>query len=436
MRLLGLLGAVLAWRDEHGRLLPYYLRPSQSWFDMHNLTNPGPRVTFNLTGAMELAARTPCKVCNRTGPYSYPCGDHCVASRARCNVPPSFGCAIMHPAQKCTCNPFKHFSVRHTRCSFQTKLYHLSSRQIGEQQPYHIGIGENRWQAREAGVAGTVIRVAHDINQGIAWHDKGTHHACATKVNAFGVRECHCCNCYDTPAYPEYGHKMRVVDSCQHAGVHKLRGVFHLRPTTDRNPRIVHCHRGWMLVAMVHIANDDDVAQPVNWFQRGHNAVPLEYGNVLDFRENQEPSAYPGSWLQPFFDHAASKGQRIVGKFVLHNGKLPNITRTFYKELNNRNWPKLFANDDVPTKVCHDASLTKSCKMGTIKNTGGRVRLQHMGAAMNLDGTEPLYYASGLEVDKSCHMSEGKCDWPYNYRSDEHAKTSWGHGLHLWISAM
>ena len=55
---------------------------------------------------------------------------------------------------------------------------------------------------------------------------------------------------------------------------------------------------------------------------------------------------------------------------------------------------------------------------------------------MNLDGTEPLYYASGLEVDKSCHMSEGKCDWPYNYRSDENAKTSWGHGLHLWISAM
>ena len=51
----------------------------------------------------------------------------------------------------------------------------------------------------------------------------------------------------------QYGHKMRVVDSCQHAGVHKLRGVLHLRPTTDRNPRIVHCHRGWMLVAMVHM---------------------------------------------------------------------------------------------------------------------------------------------------------------------------------------
>ena len=102
MRLLGLLGAVLAWRDEHGRLLPYYLRPSQSWFDMHNLTNPGPQVTFNLTGAMELAARTPCNCAIARDLTRTPAGNHCVASRARCNVPPSFGCAIMHPAQKCT----------------------------------------------------------------------------------------------------------------------------------------------------------------------------------------------------------------------------------------------------------------------------------------------------------------------------------------------
>ena len=145
-----LVSAALAWVDESGGRHPYYLRPSQFWFDKHNLTNPGPSVTFNLTGALEEAARTPCKVCNKTGSRSFACGDRCVASRAACNLPRSFGCAVMHPAKKCSCLPFEHFPVQHTRCSWQGSLYHLSSRIADVHEPNPIVIGATVDQQRES----------------------------------------------------------------------------------------------------------------------------------------------------------------------------------------------------------------------------------------------------------------------------------------------
>jgi len=421
-KVLALLCSVaVAWVDQDGQHHSYFLRPSQAYFDKLGIPNPGPRVTFNITGAIEKAARTPCRVCNRTGSFTVPCGDHCVDHRMHCNQPRAFGCAIMHPAKKCTCNPFGGSAVSHTRCAFATEQYHLPT--VKQQDSMH-----ERYQL---GVAGTVIRVEHAIDERIAWHATGTHHTCATRMNDFGVRECHCCNCYDTPAHPEYGSKLRTVDTCQHHSVFDKSGLYHVRPTTAARAHIAHCHRGWLLAAVVHVADKDDVAQPATWFQAGHNRDPLEKGNAHEFLRNQEPSSYGADWLQGYFDSNAARGQRVIGRFVLHNGKLPNITRTYYKELNNKNWPKLFAGDDTPTNVCRDAALTKECRMGTITAKEGRVRLQHMGSALNYDGEEPLYYASGIETDHNDYDG-----WPYNYRDDENDEVSWGHGLHLWISAM
>jgi hypothetical protein len=326
----------------------------------------------------------------------------------------------MHPKQKCRCNPFGGSAVSHTRCAFVSRQYHLPT--VRQQDTLH--------EKYQLGVAGTVIRVEHAIDERVAWHNSGTHHTCATRMNDFGVRECRCCNCYDTPAHPEYGSKLREVPTCQHPGVFEKSGLFHVRPTGADRTHVAHCHRGWMLAAVVHIADKDDVAQPANWFQAGHNRDPLERGNAHEFLRNEEPSSYGADWLQGFFDSNAERGQRVVGRFTFHNGKFPNVTRTYFKELNAQNWPQLFADDETPTKVCRDAGLSKDCKMGTIAAVENRVRLQHMGAALNYDGEEPLYYASGVETDRNGDA------WPYNYREDENVEISWGHGMHLWLSAM
>ena len=165
---------------------------------------------------------------------------------------------------------------------------------------------------------------------------------------------------------------------------------------------------GWMLIAMIHYADQHNINEPQDWFQNGNGPAD---GALLtnQLLTNTEPSAHAATTFASLI-----AGSSVVRMEAHRNGQ--DMVQTRYRQVASSS---SFVNWWLPgpsvSEICDDLAMTTGCATTNMEGGlgGGTNIAESWVTRMNNDGSS---YASSL-------YREG---WGSYFNN-------WGHGFKLWL---
>lgn len=190
---------------------------------------------------------------------------------------------------------------------------------------------------------------------------------------------------------------------------------------------------GWTLMAKIHTANVDSVAEPRPWFVSESHTDMLMFPN---FHDNQSPASHGAYKFAPLVNASS------IARFELHAQLDTTQVATWYKAVASaaslQSW--FTPNDTVASNVCTDLAMTLNCTQGTISPQ----EIPDGPTATALGGmslTPYGYTASGpLHMrldDDMLPMYSGVCSNTFDNDGNkwmDSYDTHWGNGLLIYLN--